>query len=114
MWGPYDAYILIGVVILMLVTLIFLPRWMIMNAMKKVVKTLVKHDAQSPKAAKFAEDMGIRPLSMWDRMFKIRDYRPQAFQLLVQHGIIVQTPEGKCYLDTNKLSQSKLRDVKLI
>lgn len=111
-WGPYDTYILIGVFILLFLTLFIVPRWLMMNAMKKVLKIMHKHNAISPQTAKFAEELGIKPQSMWDRMFRMRDYKPQALQLLTQYQIVMLTPEGKYYVNQENLAKSKLKDTK--
>jgi hypothetical protein len=106
-----DLFILIILLVVLIVLAIFMPRFLIMNAMKRVIKTLIKNDALSPQNAQTAEQLGIRQGAIWDNMFRIRDYRPQALAMLVESEIIVNTIDGRYYLSKEKLKISRFKDM---
>ncbi len=110
-WGANDWIVLVLVIILMLAIMIFLPRWLVLRAMRKVLKTLRKQNAVDAKSAKPAEQFGAAPPNLWDRMFKMRDYRPQALQQLVQLQIVSMTPDGKYYINQQNLLNSRFHDI---
>lgn len=70
-----------------------------------------KMNAFSPDKALSAEQIGIIPLSMWDRMSKMRDYRPKALMQLIQVQIVNRTPDGKLYINQEKLNQSRFKSI---
>jgi hypothetical protein len=103
---------IIIIVVLLIAWVIFGPNWLIYRAMKKVIKALKKRNSYNIALASTAEEIGVKNEPMWSRMFKDRDYRPQALAQLVQLEIVLQTPEGKFYINQVKLDQSRLKDVK--
>jgi hypothetical protein len=107
-----NIYIIIIIVVLLIAWIIVGPNWLIFRAMKKVIKGLKKRNSYNQATASTAEEIGVKNEPMWSRMFKARDYRPQALIQLVQLDIVIQTPEGKYFINESKLQQSRLKDVK--
>ena len=107
-----NVYIIIIIIIVLIAWIIVGPNWLIFRAMKKVIKALKKRNSYNQSTASAAEEIGVKQEPMWSRMFKARDYRPQALQQLVQLEIVIQTPEGKFFINESKLQQSRLKDVK--
>jgi len=105
-----DVLLIILVIIALIVWIIIGPNWLVFRAMKKVIKALKKRDAYNAKNACYAEEIGIRKQTMFSNMFKVRDYRPQALQQLVQLEIVKQTDDEKFYINQEKLDQSRLKN----
>ena len=110
-WSTNDWIVLTSAIIIMLAAVITIPRWLIFNAMKRIIKIMKKQNVFNPQNARSAEEMGIAPLTIWGRMFKMRDYRPQALQHLTELRIVLQTQDGKYYINQEILSTSRLKDV---
>jgi hypothetical protein len=103
----YDWAIIIGMVIVLLAAMIFLPQLMIAMACPKVIKIFRKHGALSPSNAKFVDELGLKPPSFIDRMMKLRDYKPKALQLLMHIKVVEMTEDGKLYLSEQELSKTR-------
>lgn len=101
----------IGLVVLLIVML-YLPRYLISRAVTKVIQTLRKFNAINPQSAVTSEQLGIRPYNMWDRMLRFRDYRPQAFQILQDLKVIISVGDNRYYLSEEKLATTRLNNIR--
>lgn len=106
-----DLLIIVIAIAALIIAAIFIPRYMVLNAMKKILKTMINNDAISPQNAQTAEQIGIKRGAMWDSMFRGRDYRPQALNTLVESEIVVNTMDGRYYISKNKLRISRFKDL---
>jgi len=102
-----NTLILIAFILVAIVFLIFVPRFLITRAVAKVIKIFRAHSATSAKNARTLEEMGLKPLSFTERMFRRRDYKPQAIHLLQQAGIIQQTEDGRLFLLEDRLATTR-------
>ena len=100
---------IIGLVILFILSVIFLPYWLIMRAVPKVIKAFRQSNAVGAKNAMTVEELGLKPKSIFQRMFTRRDYRQNALQFLIRADVVDITEEGKFYLNEEKLMFSKWR-----
>jgi len=96
-------------VILFILSVIFVPYWMIMRAVPKVIKTFRQKNAVGEKNALSIEELELRPKSMFRRMLARRDYRQNALQFLIRGDVVDITEEGKFFLNEQKLMLSKWR-----
>ena len=103
----YDWAIIIGMFIVLLAAMIFLPQLMIAIACPKVIKIFRKHGALTPDKAKFVDELGLKPPSFIDRMMKLRDYKPKALQLLMQINVVQMTDDGRIYLVEQELQKTR-------
>ena len=46
--------------------------------------------------------MGLNPADFMTRITSLRDYKPQALQILMGEGVVASTEEGKLYLVEEK------------
>lgn len=101
--------------ILVLVALIGLAFFLSNLRMKRAIKTVVKlfreHKALDETRAKTPSEMGIRPQTVVERLYKTRDYKPYALQLLMQAQIVESVEEEKLYLSESKLSNSNIKKI---
>ena len=68
--------------------LIFVPRFFISRAMKKVIKIFRDNYAVNEKNAKTIVELGLAPLSFVQRLARTRDYKPQALKFLISADIV--------------------------
>ncbi len=96
------------VVVLLLAAIFFVPQWRLKRAIRQVIQILREHSAIDTKSAKTVEELELKPRSMMDGMFKGRDYKPHAVNMLTRNEIIQQTEDGRLYLSEERLYASRL------
>lgn len=67
-----------------------------------------RNNALDKKTAKTIDELELRPYGFADRMFHMRDFKPQALNALVNAGIIRDTEDGRLYLAEDALMESGL------
>jgi hypothetical protein len=97
--------------IVLLFALFFIPQFMMKRAIRAVIRIFRDNNAIGIKQAIAAEELGLQPRRMVERMMKPRDYKPRALQLLMSQEIIQMTEDGKLYLLEEKLDASRLKDI---
>ena len=85
-----------------------IPGWRLKRAIRQVIQIFRKTNATSVKNAKTVGELGLRPLGFFDRILKLRDYKPYALTVMISAGVVRQTEDGKVYLSEEKLSASTL------
>jgi hypothetical protein len=74
------------------------------RAICSVISTLRRRGAVKVERAVTLDDLGISP---WAQFFSVwRDYRPWAFQTLIQAGIIRSATTGFFYLSEDELDKT--------
>lgn len=86
--------------------LLIVPQWRMKRAIPKVIKMFQDHNAVGIKNAKSEEELGFKQRSIMEGMFKPRDYKPHALNVLIQAEIVQVTEDGKLYLSEEKLMNS--------
>jgi len=104
-----DILLLILMVVVGLAVLIFVPRWFMMRAFPKVLQIFREYNAINERNAKTVDELGLRPPTFVQRLTKVRDYKPQALNILMRADIVQVTEDGKLYLSEDKLASSGLR-----
>jgi len=102
---------IILMVILFILSAIFLPYWLVLRAVPKVIKTFRQNNAISASNAKTIDELGLKPKSIFQRMLSRRDYRQNALQFLIRSDVVDITEEGKFFLNEEKLMLSKWRNL---
>ena len=102
---------IILIVILFILSILFLPYWLMMRAVPKVIKAFRQNNATSAQNAKTIEELGLRPKSIFQRMFTRRDYRQNALQFLIRADVVDITEEGNFFINEEKLMLSKWRNL---
>jgi hypothetical protein len=98
-----DVLIIIGLAILGIAAIIFIPRWQIRRTIPKVIKAFRDNNALDTNTARSIEDLGLKPRGIIMGSFRGRDYRQQTMMVLINAGIIQTTEEGLFYLDEAKM-----------
>jgi len=92
------------IIVLMALAMYVIPRFLISRAVNKVVRIFRNNSAIDIKHAKTAEELGLRHSG---GMFRMRDYKPLAIQVLMGADIIRSTEGNRLYLSEDKLAASK-------
>jgi hypothetical protein len=104
-----DTLFLVLMVVIFILVIVFLPQWLVLRAVPKVIRIFRQHNAVGIKNAKTIEELGLKPPTLFDRMYKLRDYKPRALQFLIGVNIIQMTEDGKLYLDEENLATTRWR-----
>ena len=97
--------------VVLLFALFVIPQFMMKRAVRAVIRIFRDNNAIGKKQAKTAEELGLQPKRLVERMMKPRDYKPRALQLLMSQEIVQMTEDGKLYLMEEKLDASRLKDM---
>jgi len=100
---------IIFIVILFILSVMFIPYWLTMHAVPKVIKAFRHQNAIGAHNAMDIEELGLKPKSIFRRMLTRRDYSQQALQFLIRADVVDITEEGKFFLNDEKLMLSKWR-----
>ena len=104
-----DILPLILLVVAALAVMIFVPRWFMTRALSKVIRIFRENNAINEKNARTVDELGLTPPTFTQRLSKMRDYKPQALDLLRRADIVQMTEDGKLYLSEDRLASSGLR-----
>ena len=101
------ALILLILVLLLLMALAFIgSQFLMKRAINTVIKGFRDRQALTPESAVTADELGYKRKLF--QMNGLRDYKPNALQLLMRTNIVQMTEEGKLYLSEEALSQTRL------
>ena len=98
-------FLLLGIVFL--VVMFGLPQLLIRRTIPSVLKIFVEHNATSPKNAKTVDELGLTDQTLTQRLWKPRDYKPRALQLLLSSNIVQMTDEDKLYISEENLNATR-------
>jgi hypothetical protein len=110
-FSSIDLLIVVIAFVCLVVAAIFIPRYMVLNAMKKIIRTMIKEGAYNIQKALPPEQIGVGQKSPWGGMLRMRDYRPQALYMLVDSEILVNTLDGRYYISVDRLQVSRFSDL---
>ncbi len=104
-----DVVIIVLLVVASILGVMLIPRLLIRRAMTSVIRMFRQCGAVGISSARTADELGLGPLGMFDRVMKPRDYKPRALQFLLSANIVQVTKDGKLYLSEENLASSQLR-----
>ena len=104
-----DVIILIGIVAMLAFSLLVILPWRLRRAVRLVIKAFIENNATSPKSAIPQEKLRIKPSpGMLNWRIKLRDFKNEALNLLLQMGAVQRTEDGNLYLVEDKINFTKL------
>ena len=103
-----DVLLIVLIIVFILLAMLGIPYMMTKRALGRVIKVFQKSNAIDFSTAKTIDELGLRPRTMLQNMFRSRDYKPQALNFLMKAEIVIATDDGKLYLSEDKLIASKL------
>lgn len=110
-WSTMEIFIALVLIVALAVGAMYLSRFLLKRAIRTVVATFRGRGAVSAKKAATAESLGLARGGVMDRMFRMRDYRPDALRLLAQAGIVKTTEDGRLYLSEEELGRSTVKKI---
>ena len=102
--------IIIGLIVILIVSMWFLPRFFMQRAIRQVIERMRSKNAVGPKNAKTVEELGLQPRSFLEGMTRARDYKPRALQMLMHAEIVQQTDNERIYLSEEKLQETRWKE----
>ena len=106
-----DAVTIILLIAILLLAAGVLPQLLLDRAIRSVIRIFRHHNAIGIGNAKTVSELGLSPQPFFARMWKTRDYKPRALQLLRNASIVQTTEEGKLYLSAEDLATSKWKSI---
>ena len=103
--GDVGFIALLAVIFILGVTV--LPQLFIRRAIPSVIRIFRAHNALRDRDAQTIDVLGLYTKPMLERMWKPRDYKPRALQLLLSANIVQMTEDGKLYLSEDNLAATK-------
>jgi hypothetical protein len=104
-----ESTILILLTVLVLVVVFVLPQIFLRKAISSVLRVFRKNKAVDPQSARTIDELGLRPKSMVQAIFRGTQYKTTALMVLRNAGVIETTEDGKLYLSEDNLSRSRYR-----
>ncbi len=108
---PYMSIATVLVFVGLMILAFLLSLWRMRRALEAVVRIFREEEALEEETAKNLEELGLTPQSFIERLYRVRDYRPYALQLLQGQEVVQETPEGRLYLSQEKLAQSRFHEL---
>jgi hypothetical protein len=103
-----STLVIIGVIILALAVIIFVPQWRMMRAVRQVIRIFRAVGATDASTGKTLDELGLKPRSFMEGLLKGRDYKQYAVQSLLKAEIVLATGDGRFYLSEEKILSSGL------
>ena len=101
--------ILIILTALVLILIFVLPQILMRRAISSVIRVFRQKKAVSPQDAMTVDELGLRPKSMAQAIFRGTQYKTTALLVLRNTRVIEITEGGKLYLSEENLSRSRYR-----
>jgi len=102
-----DTFYILILAVIFILGVTVLPQLFVRRAIPPVIRIFRHHNALGIKSAKTISELGLESPSMLGRMWKTRDYKPRALQLLMTANIVQMTEDGKLYLSEENLMATK-------
>jgi len=99
--------ILILFAALLIIIIFVLPQILLKRAISSVIRTFRQSKAVGIQNAKTIDELGLRPKSMIQAVFRGTQYKTTALMVLRNAGVIDITEDKKLYLSEENLSRSK-------
>jgi len=102
-----DTIILIILFVFIIILYFVLPQIQLRRAISSVIRTFRQNQAISAQNAKTIDELGLRPKSLSQAMFRGTPHKTTALQVLRNAAVIISTEDGKLYLSEENLSLSR-------
>lgn len=103
-----DILIVVGLILVGLAAIIFIPWWQVRRAFPKVIRVFRESNALEPQNARNIDELGLRPRGLLSGMLRGRDYRQYALTAMMQAGIVQATEDGRLFMVEEKLWETGL------
>lgn len=101
-----EILFLLAMLILVFISMLVVPGWMVKRNISKVIEIFEITGAIGIENAVTLEELGLVPKTQLQRMFRLRDWKPKALDLLVQANVVLMTEDGKLYITEESLENN--------
>lgn len=102
-----DTAFLVLLVIIVMLGLMVVPQLFIRRAIPSVIKVFRQNNAVGIKNARTIDELGLKSQNIMDKMWKWRNYKPDALKILINVNIVQMSEDGKLYLSEENLAATK-------
>ena len=102
-----DTTALVLFTVLLVIIIFVLPQILLRRAISSVIRTFRQCKAVGIDNARTLDELGLRPKSMVQSIFRGMQYKTTALMVLRNAGVVDCTEEGKLYLSEENLSRSR-------
>ncbi len=88
---------------LLYMALVIIPGWRLRRAITQVIEVFRGQGAACFKDVKSIDELGLRPRSMMENLFRTRDFKPYALQLLIKEEVVHVEPNEYLCLEEEKV-----------
>ncbi len=100
-----NAMSLMMLLIFSWLALFAIPGLFLRRAISQVISIFRRSHSFCSETPKTLEELGLAPQSRMDRLFKVRDYKPYALQIMIRAGVVHVGDEGKLCLVEDKTTE---------
>ena len=101
-----DSFTFATVMLLVFILGVFIiPSFMLKRAINQVIDIFRKNHSLCSDTPMTIEELGLTPPTVFERMFRFRDYKPYALQFLSKIGALREIENRKVCLLENKLTE---------
>jgi hypothetical protein len=93
---------------LFLFAILAVPQFFLKRAIRDIVRMFRAHNATDPASAKTLDELGFKSRGMMENVFRGRDYKPNALNILVKSQIVIMTEDERYYLSEETLAIAPL------
>jgi hypothetical protein len=93
----------------LLIIIFVVPQIMLRRAISSIIRTFRQRNALDAQNAKTIDELGLRPKSMIQAIFRGAQYKTTALLVLRNARVIESTEDGKLHLSEENLSNGKWR-----
>jgi hypothetical protein len=102
-----DTTIIIILMALVLFVMFILPQLLLRRAIPSIIRIFRQGNAVGIENAKTLEELGLKRKNTAQAIFRGREYKITALEVLKNANVIQTTEDGKLYLSEENLSNSK-------
>ena len=85
---------------------LYIRTFLTRRAIFKVIEIFYQHNALGINSAKTPQQLGLKRPDFLQRMMSRRDYKQNAFQILIKRGVIFENEDGRLYMVEEKLDET--------
>jgi hypothetical protein len=95
-----------ALMLMFFVSVLFISAVLTKRAAYKVISVFCRYKALNPKNAKNLEELGLKPPGFFERIGRMRDYKPYALRALKQAKVVRTTNDGRLYMAQENLNEN--------
>lgn len=103
MENPVNLFSVLILLILAFLVAFRIQAFLMKRAVTQVIDRFQRNHTLCSQGSKTVHELGLQPPTLFERLFKPRDYKPYALQILIMIGVVRFTDDDKMCLLEKKL-----------